>query len=569
MGDIGRNAQSAISRGHFLTALWGFAGPGRIDCLLILSLFLLVLSILPARALVESHPLAPPDLGSPRSTLAYFRQHMNLAYQLQLTTGFVNQEARAHVRKATRALDLSDIAPADRQDVGFETALLMKEILGRLALPPESEIPDETVMRLKNLTHWSIPHTEITIASSTEGPHAGQFLFDRQTVARTREFYERIRERPYVEGAAVGIYEDYIFSPGPLIPNRLINALPAWAHRGFYEQAVWQWLGALFLLVVGAISVTAVFRLSRAREPGDARLAWRRYLAPAALLGVAASVRYLVDDQINLTGVVLELFTWGMRFVLILSSAWFILLAGKGVTEVIVASPRLRPKHIDPNLTRLICKLFTWVLLIFLIWNVSEYLGVSFTAVFASAGIAGIALALAARETLANFFGGVSILMDRPFKTGDFILLETGERGMVVNVGMRSTRLVTRDDIQIAIPNSIITNTKVVNESAPQPRFRVRIQIGVAYDSDIDQVERTLLAIAAENKLVAPSPKPRVRFRAFGDSALDFELLCWARSPLDKGRLVHTLNQAIYKTFKTEGIEIPFPQRDVHLIKGD
>lgn len=197
----------------------------------------------------------------------------------------------------------------------------------------------------------------------------------------------------------------------------------------------------------------------------------------------------------------------------------------------------------------------------------SEYLGISFTAVFASAGIAGIALALAARETLANFFGGISILMDRPFKTGDFILLESGERGMVVDVGMRSTRLLTRDDIQIAIPNSVITNTKIINESAPQHRFRVRIKVGVAYGSDIDRVEQTLLAIAGENQLVSPTPDPRVRFRAFGDSALDFELLCWAHRPLDKGRLVHELNQAIYKAFKAKGIEIPFPQRDVRLIK--
>jgi MscS family membrane protein len=255
-----------------------------------------------------------------------------------------------------------------------------------------------------------------------------------------------------------------------------------------------------------------------------------------------------------------------MRILTIANVAWLILLLGAGFTEVLISSPRLRPRNIDPNLTRLICKLFTWILLFLFIWNVSAYLGVSFTAVFASAGIAGVALALAARETLGNFFGGISILMDRPFKTGDYIVLESGERGMVVNVGMRSTRIVTRDDIQIAIPNGIITNTKVVNESAPQPRFRIRIRVGVAYGSDIDRVEQILLAAAAGNQLVSPTPEPRVRFRAFGDSALDFELLCWARRPHDKGRLVHELNQTIYKSFEAEGIQIPFPQRDVHLI---
>ena len=110
-----------------------------------------------------------------------------------------------------------------------------------------------------------------------------------------------------------------------------------------------------------------------------------------------------------------------------------------------------------------------------------------------------------------------------------------------------------------------MTNTKIINESAPQPRFRVRIKVGVAYGSDIDQIEEILLSIAGQNNMVALVPEPRVRFRQFGDSALEFELLCWARRPEDRGLLVHGLNHQIYKAFEAAKIEIPFPQRDVHL----
>ena len=192
-------------------------------------------------------------------------------------------------------------------------------------------------------------------------------------------------------------------------------------------------------------------------------------------------------------------------------------------------------------------------------------IGMSFTAVFASAGIVGLGVALAARETLANFFGGVSIFLDRPFKSGDYIVLDSGERGQVVEVGLRSTRMLTRDDIQISIPNSLMTNTKVINESAPHPRYRVRIKIGVAYGTDVDQMEETLLSIASNNNLVAFVPEPRVRFRNFGESALEFELLCWAHRPEDRGQLIHQLNHQIYKAFEADDIHIPFPQRDVHL----
>jgi MscS family membrane protein len=190
---------------------------------------------------------------------------------------------------------------------------------------------------------------------------------------------------------------------------------------------------------------------------------------------------------------------------------------------------------------------------------------INITPLLASAGIAGVAVALAAKETLSNFFGGVTVLLDQPYKVGDYIVLDSGERGEVVEIGLRSTRILTRDDVQISIPNAIITNTKVINESAPEPRFRVRIKVGVAYGSEVDQVEDILLSVAHNNPHVSPKPEPRVRFRLFGDSSLDFELLCWAHRPHDKGRIIHELNREIYKSFDREGIVIPFPQRDVHV----
>jgi small-conductance mechanosensitive channel len=199
------------------------------------------------------------------------------------------------------------------------------------------------------------------------------------------------------------------------------------------------------------------------------------------------------------------------------------------------------------------------VFLLLAIWKIN------ITPLLASAGIVGVAVALAAKETLSNFFGGVSVLLDQPYKVGDYIVLDSGERGEVTLVGLRSTRIITRDDVQISIPNSVITNAKIINESAPEPRFRVRIKIGVAYGSDVDKVEELLLMLARENDLVSPEPNPRVRFRRFGDSSLDFELLCWARRPHDKGRLIHQLNRSIYKSLDKAGIEIPFPQREIHI----
>lgn len=199
-----------------------------------------------------------------------------------------------------------------------------------------------------------------------------------------------------------------------------------------------------------------------------------------------------------------------------------------------------------------------------LIWLLSIW-KINLTPLFASAGIAGIAVALAAKDTLANFFGGISIFMDNAYKVGEYIILDSGERGEVVEIGIRSTRIQTRDDVIVTIPNSIIANSKIINESAPIPRFRIRVPVGVAYGSDLDEVEKVLLAVAAANDNIEKQPEPRVRLRVFADSSINFELLCWVKDPRDKGLEVHNLLKAAYLAFAEQKISIPFPQRDIHI----
>jgi MscS family membrane protein len=197
---------------------------------------------------------------------------------------------------------------------------------------------------------------------------------------------------------------------------------------------------------------------------------------------------------------------------------------------------------------------------IFLAWNINV------TAWLASAGIVGLALSFAAKDSLSNLFAGVSIAADAPYKTGDFIILDTGERGMVTHIGLRSTRLLTRDDVEITIPNGVIGNAKIINEAGgPSSKHRLRIPVGVAYGSDLDHVIETLSNVARQHEEVCETPQARVRFREFGESSLDFELLCWIDKPVDRGRMIHELNCCVYKAFANEKIEIPYPQRDLHV----
>lgn len=197
---------------------------------------------------------------------------------------------------------------------------------------------------------------------------------------------------------------------------------------------------------------------------------------------------------------------------------------------------------------------------IFLAWKIDV------TAWMASAGILGLALSFAAKDTLANLFAGVFIMADAPYQLNDMIVLESGERGQVTHIGIRSTRILTRDDVEITLPNSIMGNVKIINEAGgPSEKYRIRIKVGVAYGSDIDKVHDVLLHVAKTHSDVCKHPLPRIRFRNFADSSLDHELLCWVNKPVLRGRVTHELNTEIYKKFIAENIEIPFPQRDLHL----
>lgn len=197
---------------------------------------------------------------------------------------------------------------------------------------------------------------------------------------------------------------------------------------------------------------------------------------------------------------------------------------------------------------------------VFFVWKIDM------TAWLASAGILGIAIGFASKDTLANLFSGVFILADAPYKIGDFIVLDSGERGEVTHIGIRSTRILTRDDVEVTIPNSIMGNSKIINESGgPYKKYRIRVKVGVAYGSDLDEVENILKEVAAEEEMVCDDPEPRVRFRRFGASSLDFELLGWIEDPSLQGRVIHFLNNKIYKKLQQHGIEIPYAKQDVYI----
>ncbi|MES9828116.1 MAG: mechanosensitive ion channel family protein [Candidatus Thiodiazotropha sp.] len=281
-----------------------------------------------------------------------------------------------------------------------------------------------------------------------------------------------------------------------------------------------------------------------------------------AMIGVVASSSMVgIEESIRSTLV---------SFVLsVLIILWMLFAVRISKLLLSEASRRAKPNAmVRPQTLPLFTNIAAITIIVFAVYFIFQSWHVDMTAWLASAGIAGIAIGFAAKDTLANLFSGVFIMADSPYKIGDYVVLDDGGgiRGKVTHIGIRSTRLLTRDDVEVTIPNSIMGNSKVVNESGgPHVKYRIRVAVGVAYGSDIDQVRDVLMSVAHESETVCDQPEPRVRFRAFGASSLDFELLCWVDNPELRGRVLDALNSAVYKRFLVEGIEIPFAKQDLYI----
>ncbi len=201
-------------------------------------------------------------------------------------------------------------------------------------------------------------------------------------------------------------------------------------------------------------------------------------------------------------------------------------------------------------------------------------LGVAITPLLTALGVGGLAVALALKDTLANLFAGIHILLEKSIRVGDFIKLETGEEGYVVDITWRTTRIKTLPNNMVIIPNSRLAQSVVTNYHLPEKKMALRIPISVSYSSDPALVEKIILeetkrAVGEVPGLLA-EPEPIVRFiPGFGESSLDFTLVCHVQEFTDQYLIQHELRKRIYKKFKEEKIEIPFPHRVIYLRRED
>jgi small-conductance mechanosensitive channel len=221
------------------------------------------------------------------------------------------------------------------------------------------------------------------------------------------------------------------------------------------------------------------------------------------------------------------------------------------------------------SLLRLVAKGIVYAVGVLIMLNA---VGVSIAPIITALGVGGLAMALALQDTLSNLFAGIHILAEHTIRVGDFIRIDSGQEGYVEDISWRTTRIRMLTNNMVIVPNSKLAQSVVTNYHLPEPKTSFQVRVSVSYDADPERVERVLLDEAKKAAIEVPGllsdPEPSVRFLpGFGASSLDFSVNFHVRDFLDQYQAQHEMNKRIFKRFKQEAIEIPFPTSVVHIAR--
>ncbi len=278
-----------------------------------------------------------------------------------------------------------------------------------------------------------------------------------------------------------------------------------------------------------------------------------------------------IEKDLSIESAELLLFkikNFGMDFLPKLVSAILVLLIGLFIIGKITKlfSKLLQARNVDRTLTDFLQSLIAWALKALLFITVISMVGVATTSFVALIGAAGLAIGVALQGTLSNFAGGVMLMLFKPFKAGDYIIAQ-GEEGVVESISIFATKLVKLDNIKVIFPNGPLSAGTIVNLSAEENR-RVDLSVGISYSDNIKTALDSLVQMCNANSKVLKTPESFVGITEFGDSSINLTIRAWCVNA-DYWDVFFELNEAIKPTLDKAGISIPFPQRDVHLVKQD
>ena len=472
--------------------------------------------------------LKPPNTSSPRTTLQSFIENMNRAYGLLMkahrknlkTPGFfpsdsvrqMAKQAQEFFESGIECLDLSQVPKNLKKNTGYEGAIMLKEVLDRIELPPFADIPNDKAIdaeedpdKKADMIRWRIPNTDIIIDRFEEGPREAEFLFTPGTVARLEEFYGKVKDFPYKPNAPVSrnFFDFYVTNPGRLLPPKWSQWLPAWSGHTYLDQTVWQWC-ALFIMPLGVLLIVRImvrwwYRRTAELSSGKKTIGW--LLVVLATVIMVSLIKYVLDEHINITGSVLIFLENTLQRVFILLLVGLILweFAKSQIQENIEEEAPGKEDHAEEGgaggsrsetLLLLLRKTIVFVMFTIVFLLLLSSMGINIGPLLAGAGVVGLAIGFGAQTLVRDIIAGIFFLIDDAFRVGDYI--ETGGlKGTVEHISVRSLRLRSPRGPVHTIPFGSMGT--VTNNS--RDYIISKLDFRVRYDTDVDKVRKIIKKI--------------------------------------------------------------------------
>lgn len=484
------------------------------------------------------HPLQPADRSSPRAALKTFLDAGDAVCTF-LKNDYLPSPSRAKfqhliqlLESAEKSLDLRELPPASRNRSGRAAVRYLYETLNRIQLPPLDKISENNQLKKLGNTHseyWVIPNTEIVLVRAKNGSQSGQFLFSPETVAKAEDYFERVRGLPNTRPVPLENFEEVIRNHGGwMIPYSWIQAMPAWLRVPVADQAIWKWIALVLVLGVFLLAIKFIYRLSHwtsARNPFLQSLA--QVTLPVFFLAGLPAVAYFVLFQISLTGNIGGDIIVVVNALMFLVGAWLFWRLSPVVAEAIITSPKIPPKSINAHLIRIVARLLGIVAVAMFLAVGANRLGIPVYGIVAGLGVGGLTIALAAKPTVENLIGGLSLFADKPIRVGELCQYGT-EIGVIEAIGIRSTRIRGLDRKLTTIPNAELSTISIINFDK-RDRMLIRSIVSVRYETTPEQMRYLLVKI---RKMLLGHPRiqqehARARFVDLGASSLDIEVYAY------------------------------------------
>jgi len=526
-----------------------------------------------------AHPPLLANISSPRATWDSFMALTNRYMALIKKGGFTYEnidELKSLDNQISICFDLAQVPPSLRDSRSIETAVCIREIVARFEPLPPDYFPDLDgacgAVRNGHPPQWRYRDFAIEIARTDAGVYKDNYQFTLRTIKEAKTTFELLRRLPYVDKSAENFWENYFLTPGPMIPARWVKALPPIAQIDICEQTVWQWVLLLIsypLIIILIYLATLIAKFLTMKFSG--RLQQLRWLSiPLATMAAFSFQVSFMEDEVGITGDIL----WTVKLVqatfYLVSALMIVIILGNLLAEIAMAAKRFQRKGVDSHLIKFGIHIASLGLAIVILIQGLHMMGISLSTLLAGAGITGLAIALAAQETLRNLIGSVMLLLDKPFHVGQVIKVR-GHEGAVEEMGLRSSKIRLENGHLVSIPNEDLARADI--ENIDERRFIHRHErIAVPLDTPLDKVDqaldilRAVLALKPDNAESSFSNscihhpdhnEPRVYLERFGKGSLSIVFHYWFH-PADKWRFMehsHWVNREIVRRFKEAGIK--------------